>query len=219
MLTAIAIIAMAMASYAGSATTPFHTTDGYTTSFVKSGPTKEYLDIKMVLDEYERSINKANSCDELEDASLSFYISLMSLVDVEYSVDEEITEAEEKKLNEQMDRISNKVEALQKQWGCETESNDDDDSNEVIPTTTKEWENLLNDYEAILVKLNEMKYLDLDDDADLDKLLEFITEAQPVLERIQNSDTETLTEKQSERLDRLNDRFLSIAKSMGLIDD
>ena len=64
-----------------------------------------------------------------------------------------------------------------------------------------------------------MKGLDFDDEKNLNKLLEFITDAQPLIEKLETADTDNLTDKQNERLERLYNRFLRIAEEIGLMDE
>lgn len=200
MLTAVALIAMVTFTF---------------------GQSKEYLDAKKIIDAYEQNVNKATSCEELENASLDFFIQLLGLIDVEYTESEEMTEKEEKLINEQTDRISAKLESLQKQWNCQTEEDEEDaeEEKELIPTSTKEWDEILDSYDAVTKKVEKLKNIDLEDEADLSKLLEVLTEAEPIVTRIDSADTSNMTEKQSKRLDAINDRFYNAAKAIGLIDE
>ena len=200
MLTAIVLVATVMFSF---------------------GQSKAYLDAKKIIDAYEQNINKASSCEELENASLDFFIQLLGLIDVEYSASEEMTEKEEELINDQTDRISNKIESLQKQWGCQTEENEEEaeETKELIPTSAKEWDELINSFDAVTKKLEGFKVIDFDNETELNKLLEVLTEAEPIVTRIDNADTSNLTDKQSKRLEAINDRFLNAAKTIGLIDE
>lgn len=198
MLTAIALIATVMFTF---------------------GQSKEYLDTKKIFDEYEQNVNKASSCEELEDATLDIFIQLLDLIDVEYTANEKMTEKEDQLLNDQAERINNKIESLQKQWGCQTEEDNEevDEVKELIPTSTKEWDELLNSYDAVTKKVEGFKFIDFENETDLNKLLEVLTEVEPIVTRIDNADTSTLTDKQSERLDAINDRFMHAAKAIGLL--
>lgn len=182
------------------------------------GQSKEYLDAKKIIDSYEQNVNKATSCEELENASIDFFLQLLGLIDVEYTESEEMTEKEEKLINDQTDRITAKIESLQKQWDCETEE-DEEEVVELIPTSTQEWDELINNYEAVTKKFEAIKSVDYDNDDDLNKLMELLTEAEPIVTRIDNADTENITEKQSKRLDAINDRFLKAAKRLGFVDE
>ena len=87
----------------------------------------------------------------------------------------------------------------------------------MIPTSTKEWDELLNSYDAVTKKVEGFKFIDFENETDLNKLLEVLTEVEPIVTRIDNADTSTLTDKQSERLDAINDRFMHAAKAIGLL--
>ena len=202
MFTAFAVIALALTSFAGP-------------------HTKEYQDAKRILNEYEQNVNKATTCEDLENASMSLLFNLLSLVEVEYDENEAMTEQEEQEINEQMENIGQRAASLQQQWGCETTEDTDDDTTEqsVKPTTTEEWEIIINDFDALVKKMDKIKDLDFEDEDNLDELLEFIMEAQPLQERMDSADPETLTDRQAKRLEDLNDRFTAIAKQMGLIDE
>ncbi len=196
MLTALVLIATSLVSYAQYS--------------------KAYNDAKKITDAYEQSVNNAKSCEELDDASINFFIQLMGLVEVEYDESEEMTEKENELLEEQIDRITNKVESMKQQFDCPIE---EEEEVELIPTTTQEWDELINSYENVTKKLESFKSVDYDNDDDLNKLMEVLTEAEPIVTRIDNSETENMTEKQSKRLDAINDRFLNAAKRLGFADE
>ena len=104
--------------------------------------------------------------------------------------------------------------ALQQQWGCNTEEEE-----ELIPTTKKEWDEILNQYDAVTIRLTGLKGLDLEDEDNLDLLLEVMDEANSVISRIDNADTANMTEKQNKRLEEIGNRFVEAAKAIGLIED
>ena len=196
MLTALVLIATVLVSFAQQS--------------------KAYKDAKKITDAYEQSVNKAKSCEELDDASINFFIQLLGLVEVEYTESEEMTEKENELLEEQIDRITNKVESMKQQFDCPIE---EEEEVELIPTTTQEWDELINSYENVTKKLESFKSVDYDNDDDLNKLMEVLTEAEPIVTRIDNAETENMTEKQSKRLDAINDRFLNAAKRLGFADE
>ena len=196
MLTALVLIATSLVSYAQYS--------------------KAYNDAKKITDAYEQSVNNAKSCEELDDASINFFIQLMGLVEVEYDESEEMTEKENELLEEQIDRITNKVESMKQQFDCPIE---EEEEVELIPTTTQEWDELINSYENVTKKLECFNSVDYDNDDDLNKLMEVLTEAEPIVTRIDNAETENMTEKQSKRLDAINDRFLNAAKRLGFADE
>ena len=219
LLTAIVVLSMSLASFAdnGSAS-PFNYFGNDTESIEKVKPhTQQYQDIKKILDEYEQEVNNAKTCDELESAAMNMFLKLLATTENEYK--EDMTKEEEEELSAMMDKIDKKVTQLQKQWGCETEDDEEaEPAVELNPTTSEEWEKILDDFDALTKKLEGMKGLDLDDEENLDVLLEFIFEAQPLLEKIEKADDSTLTDRQRERFENIAKKFESIAKQMGMIE-
>ena len=197
MLTALVLIATSLVSYAQYS--------------------KAYNDAKKITDAYEQSVNNAKSCEELDNASINFFIQLLGLVEVEYDESEDMTEKENELFEEQIDRITNKVESMKQQFDCPIE--EEEEEVELIPTSTQEWDELINSYENVTKKLESFKSVDYDNDDDLNKLMEVLTEAEPIVTRIDNAETENMTEKQSKRLDAINDRFLNAAKRLGFADE
>jgi hypothetical protein len=197
LLTALVLIATSLVSYAQYS--------------------KAYNDAKKITDAYEQSVNNAKSCEELDNASINFFIQLLGLVEVEYDESEEMTEKENELLEEQIDRITNKVESMKQQFDCPIE--EEEEEVELIPTTTQEWDELINSYDIVTKKLESFKSVDYDNDDELNKLLEVLTEAEPIVTRIDNADTENITKKQSERLDAINDRFVKAAKRLGFAEE
>ena len=197
MLTALVLIATSLVSYAQYS--------------------KAYNDAKKITDAYEQSVNNAKSCEELDNASINFFIQLLGLVEVEYTESEEMTEKENELLEEQIDRITNNVESMKQQFDCPIE--EEEEEVELIPTSTQEWDELINSYDIVTKKLESFKSVDYDNDDDLNKLMEVLTEAEPIVTRIDNAETENMTEKQSKRLDAINDRFLNAAKRLGFADE
>lgn len=197
MLTALVLIATSLVSYAQYS--------------------KAYNDAKKITDAYEQNVNNAKSCEELDNASINFFIQLLGLVEVEYDESEEMTEKENELLEEQIDRITNKVESMKQQFDCPIE--EEEEEVELIPTTTQEWDELINSYDIVTKKLESFKSVDYDNDDELNKLLEVLTEAEPIVTRIDNADTENITKKQSERLDAINDRFVKAAYRLGFAEE
>lgn len=197
LLTALVLIATSLVSYAQYS--------------------KAYNDAKKITDAYEQSVNNAKSCEELDDASINFFIQLMGLIEVEYDESEDMTEKENELFEEQIDRITNNVESMKQQFDCPIE--EEEEEVELIPTTTQEWDELINSYDIVTKKLESFKSVDYDNDDELNKLLEVLTEAEPIVTRIDNADTENITKKQSERLDAINDRFVKAAKRLGFAEE
>lgn len=196
-LTALVLIAASLVSYAQYS--------------------KAYNDLKKIADTYEQNVNNAKSCEELDNASISFFIQVMGLVEVEYDESEDMTEKEDELFEEQIDRITNKVDSMKQQFDCPIE--EEEEEVELIPTSTQEWDELINSYEAVTKKFEAVKSVDYENDDDLNKLMELLTEAEPIVTRIDNADTENITKKQSERLDAINDRFVKAAKRLGFADE
>ena len=197
MLTVLVLIAASLVSYAQYS--------------------KAYNDLKKIADTYEQNVNNAKSCEELDNASISFFIQVMGLVEVEYDESEDMTEKEDELFEEQIDRITNKVDSMKQQFDCPIE--EEEEEVELIPTSTQEWDELINSYEAVTKKFEAVKSVDYENDDDLNKLMELLTEAEPIVTRIDNVDTENITKKQSERLDAINDRFVKAAKRLGFADE
>ena len=87
--------------------------------------TQEYLDYKRVLDEYEKDIKAATSCDDLSGAQFGLFLSLMAYVQEEYDESEQMTDEEDALLSQQAERIEQLIKKKQDQWGCETEEEEE----------------------------------------------------------------------------------------------
>lgn len=217
-LITIAILGIALASFGSNSSTALTNTDNNSSVIEKFNPhTKQYQDMKKIIDEYEEAVNKATSCDDLDNAAIKLLVSMLALVEVDYKENELITEQEEKELNAIIDRTDTKIESLKTQWNCPVEEEEPEE--ELIPTSSQEWEGIINEFEVFVNKLEKMKNLDFDDESNLDQLLELFSESTPLLQRIQQSDPETLTEQQSNRFEKLSVRFENTAKAIGLLDD
>ena len=218
---AITILGMALASYAGNGFIPQQNAnnDGVAVEQVKPH-TKEYQDIKKLIDEYEQAVKKATSCEELDDASIAFFVGILGLVDVEYAEDEQVTEEEDKELSDQLDLISAKADNLKKEWNCPTDEEEEtEEAVEQVETSTEEWEEIINEYDAIVTELEKMKGLNFDDEANLDKLLEVVTPLEDLSNRIDRSSVDNLTTQQTSRLEDINNRLVKIATDLGLMDE
>lgn len=219
-LVTIAILGIALASFGSNNSTAHTSTDNNSSVIEKVKPhTKQYQDMKKIFDEYEEAVNKATSCDDLDNASIAFFVKILSLIEVEYKESELLTEQEEQELNEMTDRIERKIESLKMKWNCPVEEEEEETEEELIPTSSQEWEGIINEFEVFVNKLEKMKNLDFEDESNLDQLLELLSESGPLLQRIEKSDPETLTDKQSNRFEKLSVRFENTAKAIGLLDD
>lgn len=217
-LIAIAIFSIAFASFGSNSLTAFKNTDNSVIEKVKPH-TKEYQDMKKIIDAYEEAINMATSCDDLENASIAFFIGVLSLVEEEYAEGEELTEQEDRELSDKIDRINSKMESLRKKWNCPVEGEDEEPEPELIPTTTQEWDEILNEFDAIVTQLEKMKGLDFEKDENLNRLLEVVLPLQMLSDRIDHSSVDNMTAKQTKRLEDLNDRLVNVGNALGLSDD
>ena len=217
-LTAITIVSMAFVSYAGNVDVNPLNTNGGELTVEKDGPhTKQYLDLKEVLDRYERDIKGATSCADLDDAYDSFFSSILIMqFDSEYDYDEseQMTEEESTELKEQGDRIDLMIAQKNNQFGCETEES----APEMIPTTTEDWDNIIAEYEILLSKLEALRKQNLDVEQNLNGFLEITQEHVELLDRLERSDESTVIERQHKRLMEINDRIAVLTREMGLVE-
>ena len=220
MLTAITIISMACATYAniGNATPP--NTNDNITSIQNAGPhTKQYRDIKEVLDRYERDIKGATSCEDLGEAEDSFYSSLLIMqFDDEYDYEESdlMTDEESLELEEQSNRIDALMAQKMEQFGCKSDLGDE---YSLIPTTTEEWDEIITEYEAFVSQLEKLSKKKLSSEQYLEEFLVLVQNNMELIGRIENSDPSNITERQNDRLMELNDRIEELATQMGLMGD
>lgn len=128
MFTAIVVVSISLASFANNANAMQCNSNGSNIeSIEKAGPhTKQYEDIMKILDEYEQTIKKVTSCEELDNAELAMLFKLMALTENKYS--EDATPEENKEIQERMNRMEIEVQKLQQQFGCETEGEGDADT-------------------------------------------------------------------------------------------
>ena len=122
MLTVIVVLSMSLAASANNVNTTQFNGNGGNIAIEKADPhTKQYEDIKKILDEYEQEIKKATTCEELDNAELAMLFKLMALAENEYT--EDATPEEGKEIQERMNRMESDVQKLRQQWGCELEEN------------------------------------------------------------------------------------------------
>lgn len=170
MLTALAIVMMTVAAFAGNTGGPH---------------TKQYLDIKEVLDQYENNIKSAESCDDLESAELMFFFSLLASIEDEYDEAEMMTDEESDLISEQADRIEKRIKLLQQYWGCETE----DDS--------------VSDYEKVMSALDELESA-INSARSCDELNDAVGR---FLDQTENIDGSTFTDDESDAFTKKSDRI------------
>ena len=127
MLTAIVVVSMSLASFANNSNAMQCYSNGSNIeSIEKAGPhTKQYQDIMKLLDEFEQSIKKATSCEELDNAELAMLFKLMALTENKYT--EDATPEETKEIQEMMERLESDAQKLKQQWGCEPEGDENTD--------------------------------------------------------------------------------------------
>lgn len=127
MLTVIVVLSMSLASFANKANvTPFNINDVTIESIDNADPhTKQYEDMKKVLDEYEQDLKKATTCDDLDRAELAMLFKLMALTENSYT--EDATPEETKEIQEMMERLESDAQKLKQQWGCEPEGDENSD--------------------------------------------------------------------------------------------
>ena len=144
-LIVLTILGIAFASYGSNIMSTQQNTFGNGSVVEKAkSHTKQYQDVKKFVDKYENAVNKASSCDELDDASIEFYVNLLSLIEIDYADNEILTEEEDQELSDRVDRINDKVELLQKEWACPIEEDDAEEEDlELIETSTEEWEQII----------------------------------------------------------------------------
>ena len=126
MLTVIVVLSMSLAAFANNVNTTQFNGNGGNIAIEKADPhTKQYEDIKKILDEYEQEIKKATTCEELDNAELAMLFKLMALAENEYT--EDATPEEGKEIQERMNRMEIEVQQLKQKWGCEPEGEGDTD--------------------------------------------------------------------------------------------
>lgn len=216
----LTIFGMALASYAGNVTnTQFSGNGDNTTIEIAKPHTQQFKDMKEVLDAYEQAVQKAASCEDLDNAAIAMFIQLMTVAENEY--DEEMNSEEEKELSEQMDRIEKKVNTLEEKWGCQPEEEEEeaDEDVELIETSTEEWEAIINEFDGIVTQMEKMQNLDFDKDENVDKLVEVVMPLQQISERMDRSSVDNITDKQTRRLEEINNRLVTVATALGLLED
>ena len=222
-LIVLTILGIAFASYGSNIMATQQNTFGNGSVVEKAKPhTKQYQDIKKFVDTFENAVNKASSCDDLDNARIEFYVNLLSLIEIDYDDNDLLTEEEDQEISDRVDRINNKVESLQKKWACPIEENDVDEDEvdlDLIETSTEDWEEIINEFDAIVTQLEKMRGLDFDDDKNVDKLLETVLPLEQLSDRMDHSSVDNLTAKQTDRLEAITDRLVNIATALGLMDE
>ena len=222
-LIVLTILGIAFASYGSNCMATQQYAFGSGSVVEKAKPhTKQYQDIQKFVDTFENAVNKASSCDDLDNARIEFYVNLLSLIEIDYDDNDLLTEEEDQEISDRVDRINSKVESLQKKWACPIEENDVDEDEvdlDLIETSTEEWEEIINEFDAIVTQLEKMRGLDFDDDKNVDKLLETVLPLEQLSDRMDHSSVDNMTVKQTDCLEAINDRLVNIATALGLMDE
>ena len=120
MLSVIFALSMSLASFANANANQFSSNGSQIESIENADPhTKQYQDMKKILDEYEQSVKKATTCEELDNAAITMFVKLMATTENTY--DQEMTPEEGEEIEKQMNRIDIDTKQKQQQWGCEPE--------------------------------------------------------------------------------------------------
>ena len=83
---------------------------------------QEFLDNMELLNQMEKSIKDAQTCEELQGAVLGMFGMAMANSQKEYSEQEAITEEEQEKLDDLGDELQELIESKVEELGCEEES-------------------------------------------------------------------------------------------------
>lgn len=120
MLSVIIVLSMSLASFANTNANQFSSNGSPIESLENADPhTKQYQDMKKILDEYEQEVKKATTCEELDNAAIAMFVKLMGTLENTY--DQEMTPEEGEEIEKQMNRIDIDTKQKQQQWGCEPE--------------------------------------------------------------------------------------------------
>lgn len=120
MLSVIIVLSMSLASFANANANQFSGNGSPIESIENADPhTKQYQDMKKILDEYEQEVKKATTCEELDNAAIAMFVKLMATTENTY--DQEMTPEEGEEIEKQMNRIDIDTKQKQQQWGCEPE--------------------------------------------------------------------------------------------------
>ena len=78
---------------------------------------KEYQETMEMYEKLEKAVKDANTCDELQEAALGVLFS--GLASKDYADEEKMTEQEEVKLEEYIEKLSDVVEKKAEKLGCD----------------------------------------------------------------------------------------------------
>ena len=82
--------------------------------------TKQYTETMAAFEELEKMVNDASTCEELEEAGLAVAFGGLAIAfgDDEYAEGEKLTEKEQKKLTDYLEKLSKDVEKKTEKLGC-----------------------------------------------------------------------------------------------------
>lgn len=78
---------------------------------------KEYQESMKLYEKFEKEIKDAKTCEDLQD--LAFGLIFSGLASNEYADDEKMTEQEEEKLDEYVEKLGEIIEEKAKKLGCD----------------------------------------------------------------------------------------------------
>ena len=100
---------------------------------------KEFQDNKALSEKFEKAINEAQTCDELQDAVLEVLISGMTVE--EYAEEDKMTEAEQA----EMEKLGEKLEKLMEEKVAKLGCDDEEEVEEEIEQTVEDIEKTVED--------------------------------------------------------------------------
>ena len=100
---------------------------------------KEFQDSKALSEKFEKAINEAQTCDELQDAVLEVLISGMTVE--EYAEEDKMTEAEQA----EMEKLGEKLEKLMEEKVAKLGCDDEEEVEEEIEQTVEDIEKTVED--------------------------------------------------------------------------
>lgn len=83
--------------------------------------TKQFSDMMSAYDELEKALKDVKTCDELEEVAMALVLGSLA-VDLggdQYAADEKMTEKEQEKLKDTIDKLLKKAEKKADELGCE----------------------------------------------------------------------------------------------------
>ena len=85
----------------------------------KAKGSKEFQETMEMYEKLEKAVNDAKTCDELQEAALGLLFS--GLASKDYTDEEKMTDQEEEKLDEYIDKLGEIIEAKSEKLGCDDE--------------------------------------------------------------------------------------------------